>query len=347
VCSSVDTCGACDNNCAEDNRGDRCVDGECFCSGAGVACTGTTWCTELTEPPGESCGCADLNTDPNNCQACGIVCTPGDCEEGSCEEDGCHVRTLDADDDGYCLEGCNDNHTGEGRGECRHGDCDDSNPDIHPEQDELCATAFDDDCDGDTNDSGAIGCSDYMRDADGDNYGVTTDTRCLCSPEGDYTATTGGDCNDGQANANPGETDDDCNGYDDDCDPATDDGDTNCANYCCGGSCQECCNDWQCPGAEPDCSGSYTCGCQSGWTNCGGTCNCNTSGSERCCGDTCTTGNCCSSGDCGAGDWTCSSYNCSCAGVNCGGTCYAGGDCCGDGDCVSPALCNLATHLCG
>ena len=40
---------------------------------------------------------------------------------------------------------------------------------------------------------GAIGCTTYYNDADGDDYGVDADTKCLCSPEGAYTAIKGSD----------------------------------------------------------------------------------------------------------------------------------------------------------
>lgn len=347
VCNDLLNCGDCDVDCSEGNRGDRCVGGECFCSGAGVACTGSTWCTEITEDTGESCGCADLVNDPNNCQGCGNVCPFDECEEAACEADGCHFHTLDADNDGYCQEGCNDNQTGEDRGECRHGDCDDTDPDIRPEQPELCATDYDDDCDGNDNDDGAVGCTIYHRDEDDDGYGVTSDTQCLCSPTSLYNAADGGDCNDDEEHANPGEDDDDCNGYNDDCDSSTDDGDTDCPGFCCGGACRECCFDAQCPGAHPDCTSSNDCACQSGWSSCGGTCNCHTGDDDVCCSSTCYSGNCCDMGDCGTGDWTCTDNLCSCAGVICGNTCYGSGTCCDDGDCTAPALCNLTTHLCG
>lgn len=346
VCNDLLNCGGCDIDCTEGNRGDRCVSGGCFCSAAGVVCTGSTWCTELTEDPGESCGCADLVNDTNNCQGCGNVCPFGDCEEAACEADGCHFHTLDADDDGFCLEGCNDNQTGEDRGECQHGDCDDSDSDVHPDQTETCATDYDDDCDGNDNDIGATGCTPFHRDEDDDGFGVTSDTQCLCTPTSLYSTTVSGDCNDNESNANPAQTDDDCNGYDDDCDETTDDGDSNCPGFCCGASCQECCTDAQCPGVHPDCTSGYDCSCQSGWTSCGGTCNCNTGGSSICCSSTCYTGTCCSGADCGSGGWTCTSNSCSCAGIICGTTCYTSGTCCDNADCVSPATCNLTTHLC-
>jgi hypothetical protein len=56
----------------------------------------------------------------------------------------------------------------------------------------------------------------YYYDGDGDTYGVTADTKCLCSPSGKYTATREGDCNDTDARIHPGGSvcglDGDCDG---------------------------------------------------------------------------------------------------------------------------------------
>jgi len=66
-------------------------------------------------------------------------------------------------------------------------------------------------------------CTTYYKDADDDTYGLTEDSKCLCNPEGDYTATVGGDCDDTDPAIHPGATEV-CNGIDDDCDNEIDEG---------------------------------------------------------------------------------------------------------------------------
>jgi hypothetical protein len=61
----------------------------------------------------------------------------------------------------------------------------------------------------------------YYYDGDGDTYGVTADTKCLCSPSGKYNVTRGGDCNDNDPHINPGTTEK-CDGIDNDCNGQTD-----------------------------------------------------------------------------------------------------------------------------
>ncbi len=98
-------------------------------------------------------------------------------------------------------------------------DCNDSDYDINPDATEVCNNGEDDDCDGttDENEEDLIGCTTYYLDVDDDTYGVTADSRCLCGPVGDYTATQGGDCNDAVAAVNPAATEI-CDGIDNDCD---------------------------------------------------------------------------------------------------------------------------------
>ncbi|MES2638204.1 MAG: integrin alpha [Myxococcota bacterium] len=93
----------------------------------------------------------------------------------------------DVDADGYTVEA---------------GDCDDADDRIHPGGTEECATAADDDCDGDTNDSDALGCQPFFVDADGDGHGGEG-TACVCVEAPGYSAL-GDDCDDGDAAIAPG-----------------------------------------------------------------------------------------------------------------------------------------------
>ncbi|MES2642096.1 MAG: MopE-related protein [Myxococcota bacterium] len=100
-------------------------------------------------------------------------------------------------------------------------DCDDADGAVHPAATESCDTVGDDDCDGDTNDRNATGCTRWYWDDDGDGYGSTTNA-CYCEPEGLLTADNRDDCDDGDAATSPFAEEAWGNGVDDDCDDAID-----------------------------------------------------------------------------------------------------------------------------
>jgi hypothetical protein len=73
----------------------------------------------------------------------------------------------------------------------RPDDCDDTNPDAHPDQQEDCATAFDDDCDGTINQPTGVNlanCTNFSIDTDADGFGNAGDSLCLCEPDETHTA---------------------------------------------------------------------------------------------------------------------------------------------------------------
>jgi cysteine-rich repeat protein len=92
---------------------------------------------------------------------------------------------------------------------------------------EAC-NGVDDNCDGATDEEGTSGCILFSVDADGDDFGDASDSRCLCGPEAPHTAVFGGDCDDGNAAIGPTQ-DDVCDGIDNNCQAGTDEGfpDTN------------------------------------------------------------------------------------------------------------------------
>jgi hypothetical protein len=61
----------------------------------------------------------------------------------------------------------------------------------------------DNDCDGATDEPGASGCKVYYLDGDGDGFGTSDMSKCLCAVDDSYTATTAGDCDDGVKGVNP------------------------------------------------------------------------------------------------------------------------------------------------
>ncbi|MEC8379822.1 MAG: putative metal-binding motif-containing protein, partial [Myxococcota bacterium] len=97
-------------------------------------------------------------------------------------------------------------------------DCDDSNVDINPGELENCSTPEDDNCNGDTNDEGASFCTYFYYDEDGDNYGLTQTSICVCTETGYYRAESPNDCDDTDQTVNPAQVEV--------CDP--DDVDENC-----------------------------------------------------------------------------------------------------------------------
>ena len=100
-------------------------------------------------------------------------------------------------------------------------DCDDADPEVHPEADELCNN-LDDDCDGDT-DEEALDSLTFYADSDLDGYGAAGASVQACEPPEGYLddAT---DCDDQDNDVHPG-ADELCNDEDDDCDGTIDEDD--------------------------------------------------------------------------------------------------------------------------
>lgn len=96
-------------------------------------------------------------------------------------------------------------------------DCDDEDPAINPGATEVC-DGIDNDCDDDE-DEGVL--STYYIDVDGDGFGGVQ-IQTGCTPPPGY-VTTPGDCDDTDANANPGATEV-CDGIDNDCDDTVNEG---------------------------------------------------------------------------------------------------------------------------
>jgi len=105
-------------------------------------------------------------------------------------------------------------------------DCDDGDSAINPAATELC-DGVDNDCDGDTDEDDAADAATWYADTDGDSYGDAASTDVACAQPSGFVAVTGtdsADCDDGDADINPG-ADEACNGVDDDCDATVDEDD--------------------------------------------------------------------------------------------------------------------------
>lgn len=99
-------------------------------------------------------------------------------------------------------------------------DCNDSNAAINPGELEYC-NGYDDNCDGNTDDSSAVDQTYWYSDADADSYGSSAGVVVACNGPSGYVSNSA-DCNDSNAQVNPGRAER-CNGTDDDCDGLTDD----------------------------------------------------------------------------------------------------------------------------
>jgi len=136
---------------------------------------------------------------------------------------GCTTYFFDADADGWGGDAEPQCRCSAGSGYvARAGDCDDRDPTVHPEADEVC-NGRDDDCDGHTDRNNCKPCTAFFRDVDADGFGVSADAKCLDAPEPPYTARAGGDCDDEDPAVHPAAAEV-CNGRDDDCDGRTDRG---------------------------------------------------------------------------------------------------------------------------
>lgn len=118
-----------------------------------------------------------------------------DCREGFDQE----VYYIDADGDGHgdperMIEGCDPFLVISALGD----DCDDQNPELHPDAGELC-NDIDEDCDSRI-DEEPINSPTWYIDHDGDGFGTRVDAVVACeSPGADYVAS-GSDCNDNDRN---------------------------------------------------------------------------------------------------------------------------------------------------
>jgi hypothetical protein len=148
-----------------------------------------------------------------------------DCD-GLIDESPDTVWYPDGDGDGYGVEGETTIGCEAVSGHVDNADdCDDEDPEIHPEADELC-NEIDDNCDGQIDEEPSVDPLTWYQDADGDGWGNEEVTTSACAPPTGYVEQAG-DCDDSDGHVHPGlgeicdEIDQDCDGEIDE-DPVAD-----------------------------------------------------------------------------------------------------------------------------
>jgi len=132
------------------------------------------------------------------------------------------IRAVDEDGDGYgsttqTVESC----LVEAGMSASADDCDDTDPAVNPGAVEDCATDYDDDCSGRTNDEDAEGCIDWFADADEDGF-AGGEAICMCESSSTHGSMDSEDCDDGNAAVYP-DAPEICNdGLDNNCDETAD-----------------------------------------------------------------------------------------------------------------------------
>jgi hypothetical protein len=164
----------------------------------------------------EDCDDADENINPGMDEVCNNA--DDNCDGNADEGIALNTYYMDADGDGFgdmntSMEAC---EIAEGY-VTDNTDCDDSNENINPAASEVCNGA-DDNCEGNSDEG--LELNTYYADSDGDGYGDMNVSTSSCGPVTGYVSDNT-DCDDGDANINPGASEV-CDDADNDCDGSTD-----------------------------------------------------------------------------------------------------------------------------
>ena len=159
----------------------------------------------LCEPDGDftaeldgDCEDNDKAISPKATEICDTLdnnCNEQEDEPGA---EGCLVYYEDLDKDGWGVEASSMCLCGPELPylALQFGDCKDGNDSVHPAQTEVCGDGVDNDCNDGPDEEGAQGCTSFFKDEDGDTWGLLGTDKCLCAPDGLWTASKGGDCDD-------------------------------------------------------------------------------------------------------------------------------------------------------
>ncbi len=143
----------------------------------------------------------------------------GDCDDGDARYHPGADESDCTDPNDYNCDGAVGYLDNDGDGYAACEECDDTDPDVHPDALELC-NGHDDDCDGQIDEPDAADAPTWYADVDADGYGDPASTTTACDqPEGYVGDNT--DCDDTDPDTHPLGTEV-CDGADNDCDGSVD-----------------------------------------------------------------------------------------------------------------------------
>ncbi len=180
--------------------------------GAGTA---TSSCAAIAGYVLNNTDCDDSNANINT--AANEICNDVDDNCNSSIDEGLTFTDYyaDLDNDGFGAGAATNSCVDLGAGYVLNNtDCDDTNANINTAANEIC-NDIDDNCNSSIDEG--LTFTDYFADADGDGFG-TGDAVTSCTNPGAGWVTNNTDCNDTDANINPGAEDIGGNGIDENCD---------------------------------------------------------------------------------------------------------------------------------
>ena len=212
----------CDGNTDDDGVGAPTwyadVDGDSY----GDPASTQTACGQPSGYVSDNTDCDDTRTavNPGASEVCGDG-LDNDCD-GNTDDDGVGAATwyVDTDIDGYGNPAVSQTACSQPPGYVGNSaDCNDGNSAINPGVAEVCGDGIDNNCDGNTDDTG-VGAATWYLDADTDGYGTAITSLLACSQPAGYVAD-GTDCNDANSAINPGVAEVCADSVDNDCNPTT------------------------------------------------------------------------------------------------------------------------------
>ncbi len=225
--AATELCDGLDNDCDETVDEDDAVDTSTWYvdddgDGWGDADTSTASCEAPSGYVDISGDCDDTDEDvsPDDPEYCSDS-VDNDCDGTVGEDEAVDASWwyADADGDGYGDDAVAGFYCEAPSGYvATPGDCDDTDATISPSDPEWCADGIDNDCDGSTDESDAVDATEWWVDADGDGYGAAGSSSIWdCEQPSGWTDVEE-DCDDADADVNPGEEEVCNDGKDNDCD---------------------------------------------------------------------------------------------------------------------------------